>query len=84
MHWLQKAADQDYPPAQVRLARAYTLGRGVPKNFALAHFWLSIAAINGDTDAEESRRSLERTMTRKQMDESIRRVEEYQAKRRSP
>ena len=49
---LRKAADQDYPEAQRKLARAYEIGEGVDKDAAAAAKWYLKAAEAGDAEAQ--------------------------------
>ncbi len=49
--WFQKAADQNYSPAQKQLGLAYTHGDGVEKNPTLGLSWLLKAAAQKNRDA---------------------------------
>ena len=48
--WYRKAAEQDEALAQRNLASMYEDGRGVPRNYVLAHMWLNLAAAHSRTD----------------------------------
>jgi len=49
--WYRKAADQDNPLGQLRLASFYSQGKGVAKNLKEAEKWyLRSASYNGDYD----------------------------------
>ncbi|MCU0869234.1 MAG: hypothetical protein MUF30_06445 [Burkholderiales bacterium] len=53
--WLERAAQQGYPPAQRTLADALERGRGVPADPVGAAAWWQIAAAAGDADAARAR-----------------------------
>lgn len=40
--WFRKAADQDYPDAQINLGLLYYKGLGVPKDPVEAYYWLAL------------------------------------------
>ena len=42
--WYRLAADQGYGPAKYALGEMYAEGRGVRKDYVLAHMWLNLAA----------------------------------------
>ena len=43
--WYRVAAEQNYAPAQIEVARMYAEGRGVAQNDVLAFMWMQIAGI---------------------------------------
>ena len=47
--WTRKASEQGHNEAQVALGLMYAVGHGVPKDFAVAETWFSLA---GERDAE--------------------------------
>ena len=49
---LIRAAENDDPKAQVKLAHLYILGSGVPKNRSVAVEWARKAADQGDADGQ--------------------------------
>jgi uncharacterized protein len=51
VHWNRRAADAGSVEAQVEVATAYFLGRGVPKDAVLAARWYRLAAQGGDPGA---------------------------------
>ncbi len=42
-HWLTRAAEQGYPPAENNLGVYHILGRGIPVDQSQAHFWFQRA-----------------------------------------
>ena len=50
--WLRRAADQGYADAQYHLGYMYDIGRGVPKDGAVANEWFQKAAAQGQGDAK--------------------------------
>ncbi|MDJ0949328.1 MAG: tetratricopeptide repeat protein [Alphaproteobacteria bacterium] len=50
--WYRRAARQEHPEAQFRLAVMYIYGYGVPKDRATARYWLRRAAAQGHLDAQ--------------------------------
>jgi hypothetical protein len=49
--WYLKAAEQGWRDAQVSVATQYFLGRGAPRDYALAARWYERAAEQGDEGA---------------------------------
>ena len=64
VRWYRLAAEQGHAGAQFNLGVMYFGGRGVLKDFVLAHMWLNIVGTNGQKVARENRDKLERVMTR--------------------
>jgi TPR repeat protein len=63
-HWLRLSALQGYASAQISLGILYAAGRGVPRDFAEAFAWLSLAeALGQDPLAIESKRKVEQLLT---------------------
>lgn len=58
LDWWTKAAQKLDTEAQLRLARAYGLGRGTARNYEIAYRWASLAAIQGNETAAELRDKL--------------------------
>ena len=48
--WYRRAADQDYPPAQVRLGWLYEYGNGVPQDYVQSYIWFY---LGGDSFGAE-------------------------------
>lgn len=44
VNWIQKAADQGYPPAEYQLGQLYLEGRGLSPDQDRAYHWISLAA----------------------------------------
>ena len=56
-------AEQGDAAAQYNLGLMYASGRGVPQDYASAHMWLNLAAVNGDKDAVKARDMVAAHMT---------------------
>lgn len=54
LEWLQKAADGGVAEAQHRLGKIYMLGVIVPKDEITAFVWVSLAAVQGHAEAQET------------------------------
>jgi TPR repeat protein len=52
VQWYQKAADQNFAPAQERLATMYQKGWGVQKNGSQAKFWNEKAKTNRNSSQD--------------------------------
>jgi uncharacterized protein len=52
MHWMLKAAEQNYLDAEVFVAAMYDRGMGVPQNVDLATHWYEKAAAKGQETAK--------------------------------
>jgi len=50
--WYEKAAEQGYADAQIRLGRFYSLGQGVPKDEVKGFEWIKKAAEQGHSRAQ--------------------------------
>jgi TPR repeat protein len=46
-YWIEKAAKNDYPEAQIYLAYMYKKGIGVPTDIFKSNYWLRQARTNG-------------------------------------
>ncbi len=51
---MQEAADAEFVPAQLALAKSYDFGQGVAKNPTRAAYWYRKAAMNGDPNAQDN------------------------------
>ncbi len=57
----------------------YANGEGVAQDYVQAHLWLSLAATQGDTDAQKNSRDfVAKNMTREQIAEAQRLAREWQ------
>jgi TPR repeat protein len=77
IRWYRKAADQGDASAENSLGAMYVRGRGVGRDFALAHMWFSLAAANGMDMAANARDHLESQMTPNQIAEAKRLAREW-------
>ena len=75
--WYHKAADQGDADAQNNLGVMYQNGEGVPENTVEAYKWFSLAAARGNKDAETNRHILEAAMTREQIADAQRLVDQW-------
>ncbi|MBT3921641.1 MAG: tetratricopeptide repeat protein [Nitrospina sp.] len=66
--WFRLSADQQHATAQYNLGLMYGNGQGVPKDFALAHMWWTIAGSNGDKNAVKNRNLVEKAMSPQQIE----------------
>ena len=46
------------------------MGRGVPKDYALAHMWWNLSGSNGNKEAAENREIIETKMTPTQIEKA--------------
>jgi len=65
--------------AQVNLGVLYQYGRGVPQDYAAAHMWFTLAAAQGDANAQKARDSLAKRMTHGQIEEATLMAREWRA-----
>lgn len=52
--WFERAAAQEYAPAQNNLGEMYYFGRVIPKDYSYAYMWFERAANNGSMKAQYS------------------------------
>jgi TPR repeat protein len=76
--WYLKAAEQGEPLAQFNIGQRFQLGRGVPKDPVEACKWFSLAA-DQVPDSLAARDELKRQLTREQVAEAKRRVDQFKA-----
>lgn len=60
---IRDAAERGEMDAQYAMGLVYAEGRGVEIDLARAHFWLSLAIAQGDTDADQLRNIVGSQMT---------------------
>jgi hypothetical protein len=65
----RKAADQNDPVAQYRLAHCYYFGKGIPKNYVECYKWLLLSAAQGDERARKAMPIVERAISRNEIAE---------------
>lgn len=69
--WLRKAAMQGHAKAQLYLGMLFLQGNGVPKSFFHAYAWFSLAACQDISEARDARKKLERHLTAKEINASL-------------
>jgi hypothetical protein len=75
--WFQKAAEQNYAPAQSNLGFLYQNGLGVPLNYAEAYKWLKLAANSGSAASGFDLEALTQIMTTAQLRDGRARVSDW-------
>jgi hypothetical protein len=65
----RKAADQNDPVAQYRLAHCYYFGKGIPKNYVECYKGLLLSAAQGDERARKAMPIVERAISRNEIAE---------------
>jgi uncharacterized protein len=79
--WYRKAANQGHADAQFNLAALYGMGKGVKHDDGQAYFWLSLVAKNGDRDAIELRERIAGQLSKQQVSELDKRVQDWKPSR---
>ncbi len=74
---VEPLADQGVAEAQYTLGLMYRDGRGVPRDFAAAYMWLTLAIAQGGEKAKEIRDGLAKRMTHGQIEEATLLVREW-------
>ena len=74
---IQERAEAGNADAKLQLGHLYEIGDGVPKDFAEAYMWISLAATGGNKEREELRDLLEKRMTGEQLVKSQKLTEEW-------
>ena len=64
------SAEQGDVDAQLKLGVSYGMGRGAPKDYALAHMWWNLSGSNGNKEAAENRDIVETKMTPQQIEKA--------------
>ena len=77
MRWLRLSAEQGYPMAQHNLGIVYAAGEDVPRDYAQAYKWFSLAVVQGVKQSEAPLAELERQMTRQEFELSRKALEEF-------
>lgn len=70
--WLRKAAMQGHGKAQLYLGMLFIQGQGVPKSLFHAYAWFSLAVCQDIDEAKDARKKLERHLTAKEINSSLR------------
>jgi TPR repeat protein len=76
---LRPLAEQGKALAQNKLGLMYRDSQGVPQDYAAAYMWLTLAAAQGDQNAQKTRDSLARRMTHGQIEEAHLMAREWKA-----
>ncbi len=66
-HWLQMAATNGDPRAQIDLGSLYEQGKGVPLDYIAAYMWYKTAESGGDGRARGELKRLSKLMTKQQI-----------------
>jgi TPR repeat protein len=77
MKWYRLAADQGFGMAQYDIGYMYTLGRGVPRNYVVAHMWLNLSAATDNAAAAELRDNVAKLMNPAQIAEAQKLAREW-------
>lgn len=78
--WFERSAKQGYVPAQFKLGYLYEIGRGTNKDHLKAYAWYNISIEQGNKEATESRNSIEKKMTSRQIKNAQKLSKEYYSK----
>jgi TPR repeat protein len=71
-YWFRQAAEGDDADSQYWLGVMYVTGEGVPRDPVLGYHWLNLASGQGHKKAAEMRDSLERVLSRSEIEEANR------------
>ncbi len=77
---MTKAAEQGLPAAQHNLGAMYATGQGVPRDYAQALMWFTLAANNGDTGAKKNCDKITAQMTPDQIAKAQQMAREWKPK----
>jgi hypothetical protein len=75
-NWVQRAANQGDPRAQLDLAYLYERGKGVKLDYVSAYAWYTAAQAGGEKRANARRKSLSQLMTKEQISTASTRADE--------
>ena len=81
---IRDAAERGEMDAQYAMGLIYAEGRGVEIDLARAHFWLSLAIAQGDTDADQLRNIVGSQMTDAEFDSARNLALAYRATHPAP
>ena len=82
--WFRKAAEQGEGTAQKLLGEAYAQGKGVRRDYVMAHMWANLAVVSGAHNAEEDQNFYASNMTSKQIEEAQRLAREWKPSAQAP
>jgi TPR repeat protein len=77
INWLEKAAQQDYTPAQLELGQTYSVPVKEIKDMARAHFWLSVASEKNDESSTNVLRNVKKYTTVEELNEAQKLLDEW-------
>ncbi len=75
--WYLKAANQNHQRARYELAKMYVIGRGVPVNYKRAYFLFAISEDQGYGQSSKAKRSLEQSMSTREIKQARDMVKKY-------
>jgi len=82
--WYRKAAEQGNAAAQYDLGVAYHNGQGVPRDYSLSYFWLSLSVSRSTggifTKRAQFRDATAKKLTREQLKKAQQMTREWEAK----
>lgn len=70
IYWFKEAGNRNLADSQFNLAILYQNGVGLKKDVVQSYVWFSLAARQGDADAASRRNGLEKTLSKKQIFEA--------------
>jgi TonB family protein len=76
--WYWKAAYQGFSSAQYELGMMCAVGRGIPKNYANAYMWLSLASTSSEDEAAKQRDVIAKEMPAAEITEVQQLVKSWQ------
>jgi TPR repeat protein len=80
VRWYRQAAEQGDQQGQFGLGAMYARGAGVAEDKAAAYMWCNLAAARGEAEAGRLRDTLEKTLTRAQVEEAQQESRQWQAR----
>jgi hypothetical protein len=76
--WYLRASLKGHPGAQSGIGWYYEVGRGMPApDLVRAYMWYVLSAIGGDPDAAISQEEVIKKMSKEQIDQAIKMVNDY-------
>jgi uncharacterized protein len=68
--WYRLSAEQGNALGQNNLGSMYAMGHGVLQHYALAHMWFNLSGSNGNKVGVESRKKIEKRMSKTQIEKA--------------
>jgi TPR repeat protein len=84
LKWWHRAAEHGNAEAQNNLGVLYGKGDGVPQDYVEAYKWIKLAAAQGDDKAKEYQDTLTSKMSKEQIAEGQKRIEEFSQSKKEP